>query len=371
VRVGLLIYGELTPRSGGYLYDLKLVEHLRTHGHTVEIISLPWRDYFSHLSDNISRPLFERLRRLDLDLLLQDELNHPSLFALNRRLRRHIGYPIVSIVHHLRSSEPRSRLLNWFYRVIETRYLNSVDAFIFNSHTTRGVVEPLLKRPRTQVVAHPAGDRLHPQISAAEIERRAQRPGALQLVFLGSITRRKAPDLIVEALSQLPLGEFELHLAGSPEVEPGYATRLQAAITRYELSAFVHLHGHLSDLELAEILRDSQVLVLPSGYEGYGIAYVEGMGFGLPAVGTLAGAAPEVITHGQDGYLIPPEDSSALATHLHTLNQDRGRLARMGLAARERFLAHPSWEESMSSARLFLEHLVFHPSPELAQGEKS
>jgi glycosyltransferase involved in cell wall biosynthesis len=367
--VGLLIYGELTPRSGGYLYDLKLVEHLRTHRHSVEIVSLPWRNYFSHLSDNFSRPLFERLRRLDLDLLLQDELNHPSLFALNRRLRPHIGYPIVSIVHHLRSSEPRSRLLNWFYRFIETRYLNSVDAFIFNSHTTRGVVEPLLTRPRPQVVAHPAGDRLHPQISAAEIKRRAQRPGALQLVFLGSITRRKAPHLIVEALAQLPRGDFELHLAGSLEVEPGYATRLQAAITRYELSAFVHLHGHLSDRELAELLRGSQVLVLPSGYEGYGIAYVEGMGFGLPAIGTRAGAAPEVVTHGRDGYLIPPGDSSALAAHLHTLHRDRSQLTRMGRAAAERFLSHPSWEESMASARLFLEHLVFLTSPEPVQGD--
>jgi hypothetical protein len=62
-----------------------------------------------------------------VDLLLQDELNHASLFLLNRRLRKEVRYPLVSIVHHLRSSERRPTWQNTLYRRIERNYLESMD----------------------------------------------------------------------------------------------------------------------------------------------------------------------------------------------------------------------------------------------------
>ena len=53
MRIGLVIYGALDTLSGGYLYDRKLVEYLRAQDDAVEIISLPWRNYAAHLTDNI------------------------------------------------------------------------------------------------------------------------------------------------------------------------------------------------------------------------------------------------------------------------------------------------------------------------------
>ena len=54
MKIGLIIYGSLSTVSGGYLVDRKLVEHLEASGDTVEIISLPWRNYALHLADNIA-----------------------------------------------------------------------------------------------------------------------------------------------------------------------------------------------------------------------------------------------------------------------------------------------------------------------------
>jgi len=54
MKLGLIIYGSLDTLSGGYLYDRKLVEYLRRCGDTVEVISLPWRNYARHLADNLS-----------------------------------------------------------------------------------------------------------------------------------------------------------------------------------------------------------------------------------------------------------------------------------------------------------------------------
>ena len=105
MRIGLVIYGNLDTLSGGYLYDRKLVEFLRDEGDEVEIISIPWRNYAAHLTDNFSPSLLGRLDSPNFDVLIQDELNHPSLFLLNRRLKSLVNYPIISIVHHLRSCE--------------------------------------------------------------------------------------------------------------------------------------------------------------------------------------------------------------------------------------------------------------------------
>jgi len=84
------------------------------------------------------------------------------------------------------------------------------------------------------------------------------------------------------------------------------------------------------------------------------------MSFGLPAIGTTSGGASEIITHHQDGFLIEPGDASFLAELLQALQRDRPLLAEMSLAARARFLAHPTWEQSAEVARKFLAELTRH-----------
>ena len=87
MKVGLIIYGTLETVSGGYLYDRKLVEYLQQQGDEVSLISLPWSRYGRHLLYNFSGRIRQQLRKLDVDILLQDELNHPSLFLMNRWFR--------------------------------------------------------------------------------------------------------------------------------------------------------------------------------------------------------------------------------------------------------------------------------------------
>ncbi len=119
MKIGLVVYGSLDVVTGGNVYDRVLVSRLRDRGDQVEIISLKKRGYLGNLTDNFSVHLVG-----DVDVLLQDELTHPSLLIPNARGRPH---PIVSIVHNLHSSEGRPRWQNSAYRAIERRYLNSVD----------------------------------------------------------------------------------------------------------------------------------------------------------------------------------------------------------------------------------------------------
>ena len=374
MRLGLIIYGTLDTLSGGYLYDRQLVAHLRSQGDRVEIISLPWRSYAHHLADNLSTKLLRHLQRLDLDILLQDELNHPSLFWLNQRLRQEVSYPIVSIVHHLRSSEARPTWQNRFYRLVERRYLSGVNSFIFNSRTTRQAVVDCLENqgPLSHgVVAYPAGDRFAPHLNDQEIVDRAGAPGPLRLLFLGNIIPRKGLHTLLGALNRLPdarsAGSWTLKVIGSPEVDRAYTSRIQRLVARYRFGENVQFLGVLNDRLLADQLSNSHVLAVPSSYEGFGIVYLEGMSFGLPAIASSAGAAGEIITSGKDGFIIPPGDEITLAHHLQELIRDRQRLQKMSLAARQRYRAQPTWEVSMSRARRFLLSLLesTHPCQEL------
>jgi glycosyltransferase involved in cell wall biosynthesis len=358
MHVGLVIYGSLETISGGYLYDRILVEHLRHQGHQVVIFSLPWRTYGRHLGDNLSRALVRQLREASLDVLLQDELNHPSLFWLNRRLRDYVRYPILGIVHHLRCSEARPAWQNRVYRWVERRYLATLDGFIFNSRTTQAAVEELGGAGRPAVVAHPGGDRLRPNLTPAQIAARAWRPGPLHLLFIGNLIPRKGLHALLGGLSCLVQDSWRLEVVGDMEADPAYVRAIRRQIAEAGLTQQVTLSGSLTDAELGIRLARSHLLAVPSSYEGFGIVYLEGMGFGLPSIASTAGAAREIITHGRDGFLVSPGDAATLARHVQTLSQDRGRLFQMGLAAYQRYMAHPTWTESAKRICQFLQTCV-------------
>ena len=345
MRIGLIIYGSLDTLSGGYLYDRKLVEYLRAQGDTVEIISLPWRNYAAHLTDNIHFRLPP-----NLDILIQDELNHPSLIAANRG--KHL-YPILSLVHHLRCSEFRPWWQNTIYRMVEKKYLQSVDGFIFNSQTTEKVVNSLIEDSMPSVLAYPPTDRFGNPISEREIIKRAK-SNQLRILFLGNVINRKGLHTLLDALLILHPSQFILDIVGSLTSEPDYAKQMQEYVSANNLSSFVLFHGPLDKEPLIEKLRQAHVLVVPSSYEGYGIVYLEGMCFGLPAIGTTSGAASEIINDEIDGFLIEPGNVDSLANRLRLLNETREDLIRMSLAARERYIRQPKWEQTVSQIREFL-----------------
>ena len=373
MKIGLVIYGSLETVSGGYLYDRKLVEYLRAQDDIVEVISLPWRNYASHLTDNLRFRLptlsviatfgKQSQNNQPFDVLVQDELNHPSLIWANQG--KH-PYPIVSLVHHLRCSELRPKWQNALYRVVEKRYLQSVDGFIFNSKTTQGVVHDMIGDRKPSIVAYPPTDRFGDKaISKEEICERAN-SGELRILFLGNVIYRKGLHTLIKAVAS-QRSKVMVEVVGGLSAEPKYVEEMQRFVAvnglhlhlaQVQVLSMVTFHGALDKGSLAEKFRNAHILVVPSSYEGFGIVYLEGMGFGLPAVGTTAGAASEVITHGEDGFLIEPDDDVTLARILDELANDRELLAKLSLNALKRFKSQPRWEETAKGIREFLYRMV-------------
>jgi glycosyltransferase involved in cell wall biosynthesis len=367
VRVGWVIDGSLEQLSGGYLYDRIVVDYLRRHAVEVAVLSLPTGSYGSRLARGLRSEAEHLIAAASPDVLVQDELSHPALIRSNRRLARsRPGLMRVGLVHHLRSSEPRSFLANAVYRQIERRYLASVDAFIFNSRATRASVERLGLAASPSVVALPGADRLPVDFASETIDARARAAGPLRVLFLGNLIPRKGLLTLVEAVALLPAGSVRVTVVGSTAPDPGHTRRVRRRIAVLRLTAAVHFLGPLDQQDLSQVMLDHHVLAMPSAYEGYGMAYLEGMGHGLPAIAGCAGGAGEFVRDGENGFLVQAGDPAGLAVHLANLDADRARLARLALAARKTYLAHPSWEDTGGAVLAFLASLVQAVNPQPA-----
>lgn len=358
MNISFVIYGHLDQVSGGYLYDRMIVNRLRNMGEKVEIISLPARNYLFSIMDNISAKLSDVIEKNKTDLLLQDELCHPSLFYLNQRLRKKLKCPVISVVHHLRSSEMHPEWQIKFYRDAEKRYLKTIDGFIFNSKTTRTVLKDFLGEEKLSVVAYPGGDHVKPVITDAHISERSRCFGPLKILFIGNVIPRKGLYTLVAALRRLPRHLWQLTVVGSLSMATQYAQKVRKLIQENGLGDHVHMTDSIDNEKLTNLLEDHHCLAVPSFYEGFGIVYLEAMAYGLPVIATKAGAVSEIIDDGIEGFLVPPGDETALAECIDRFIYDRNLLACMSSAAQTRYKKHPSWADSTGRIHNFLHKMT-------------
>ncbi len=358
MNIGLMIYGRLDTLTGGYLYDRQMVTALEARGHRVRVMCLPVTNYPGRLALNGKLPEVVP----GLDLLLQDELCHPSLIRLNAR-RGNAHGPAVAVVHQVHCDEPRAAWRNRLLRLVEKRYLDGVDGFVFNSRTTRDTVWRLTAANRPHVVAPPGGDRLGAPLSPAAIGARARKPAPLRLLFLGNLIPRKGLLPLIHALAELVHRAWQLRVVGRRDMDPAYVRRVRQALAARGLATRVKLMGRREGPALAAELKRAHLLCMPYAYEGFGMATLEAQAFGLPVIGAREGATSELVSDGVNGYLVRRGDHAAVIRALATLDADRAKLGQMGLAAHRRFARHPTWAGTMARLADFLESLAASRQP--------
>jgi len=158
-----------------------------------------------------------------------------------------------------------------------------------------------------------------------------------RILFIGTEFKRKGGPQLLEAFATVrrAIPTAELHIVGPHSLDnppPG-----------------VVFHGHLSKADpaqsakLEDLFRTSTLFVLPSLYEPFGIAPLEAMLYGLPAIVTNAWALRECVTPGTNGDLVEKGNVEDLATRITQLLSDPTRLAVMGQQAREIVLTRHTW----------------------------
>jgi glycosyltransferase involved in cell wall biosynthesis len=140
-----------------------------------------------------------------------------------------------------------------------------------------------------------------------------------------------------------------LTIAGDRTRNPVAAARLDTDIEAHGLGNRVAVLGAVPPERIIELYLASDVFVLASRFEGYGMALAEAIAHGLPVVSTMTGAIPDTVPAGT-GLLVPPDDVAALAQALRRLIGDCDQRQQLATNARAAAIQLPTWQES---ARLF------------------
>jgi glycosyltransferase involved in cell wall biosynthesis len=150
--------------------------------------------------------------------------------------------------------------------------------------------------------------------------------GLFRVLFVGQITQRKGISYLLEAATRAALPDAELLLVGTP-VGGGRPWE--------EYPRVRHL-PHCRRAHLPSVYASADVYVLPSLVEGFPLTALEAMASGLPVVVSENTFGSDVVTDGDDGFIVPIRDADAIADRLKFLHASPEDRKRVGLAARRR-----------------------------------
>lgn len=151
-------------------------------------------------------------------------------------------------------------------------------------------------------------------------------PPRLRLLYVGSLTQRKGLSYLLQAVESVR-DHVELTLIGTKPV--ANCAPLEAALRRHRWIESLPHEGILSEMQRHDLL------LFPSLFEGFGLVMLEAMSQGLPVVATPHTAGPDVITDGEDGFLVPIRSADAIAEKITLLLDCPALLAGMRIAAWE------------------------------------
>ncbi len=176
-----------------------------------------------------------------------------------------------------------------------------------------------------------------------------------RLLFVGRLTAGKGIEVLLEAILALRgrLPDLTLTVVGDGPRRSDLENQSRAR----GLADHVSFVGAKNQDEVAKLLTDHDIFVLPSFAEGVPVVLMEAMGAGLPVVATQVGGMTELIDDGISGFLVRPFDAEQLGDRVQQLVVDADLRQRMGRAGRAKVLADfVSAEEATRLARLITDH---------------
>ena len=327
--------------GGGERYALDLCRRCAADGHSIAVVTRGIEAVDSRFAAAGFKPGH---------LPLGGPLDLVSPLQLARILNR-LDAPVIVHTHNFKDARPaltarRLRRRPRQIHVVTTRHLarpadtgatakatyGGLDAIVFVSETARRTFlssSPAVDHGRLHVIHNSLLD------TAAEHEP-ANADAPLRLLYCGRLCAEKGLHTLIEALEQMPAASWQLTVAG--EGKGTYVLPLMRRCRQAGIDGKVDWAGPVDDI--APLLAAADAGIVPTvAPEAFGLSILEFMQAGMAVVTTDNGAQPELITAGENGILVPPSDSKALAAAIGDLIADRQLAAQLGASARRKALA--------------------------------
>ena len=336
-----IVPGSLDQRTGGYIYDARIVEGLRRRNWKVHVHNLegefPAGD--KRARESLARSLtgFPDGAVVVIDGLAMGAL--PDLVLAHRgRLC------VLALVHLLLADETQLKTdVRDRFRTLELQALNASAGVLAASTFTAARVEGLGIDAALVRAVPPGTDPATP----------ARGPGAQappRLLCVASVTPRKGQDVLVRALTRLADLSWTCVCAGSVTRSKRFADVVQKQTYEAGLATRIKFVGECSAEIVDELYATSSLFVLPSYFEGYGMVLTEAMARGLPVISTTGGAIPYTVPN-KVGILVAPGDDVALADAIRDVLSDsragascRTHRENLASASRRHASLLPNWD---------------------------
>jgi glycosyltransferase involved in cell wall biosynthesis len=242
--------------------------------------------------------------------------------SLLARLARHLDIPYVVHLHGSRFHTFWPAAGRWVRGTVDRFFLESSAVIVLGSYWSE-LVERHVPQVSSRVIVLP---------NATAPPRFARQPssdGRVRISFLGELGERKGTPQLVEALGLLAdCQNWTATIAGNGEVQ-----ETKERTRQLDIADRVMVPGWLGPDAVDELLRNTDIFVLPSFAENLPMSILEAFANGIAVVATPVGAVAEVITHESNGLLVPPGDVHTLASALRRLIEDGGFREGLGAAA--------------------------------------
>lgn len=250
-------------------------------------------------------------------------------------------YPVVVTLHGIVSIESmyslknRLFLRNIIYTGLEKQAIRQADRLI--------AVSPSIYEICLKMGANPSKVNLIPNgIDIDEYESENKNIITPSILYMGRLVKIKGIDILIKALPTIKnlYPNIKLHIAGTG----GQYNRINSLVEKLNLTENVVFLGNVFGFEKRCLIASTDILILPSRYEAFGIVLLEAMASSKPVVASDVGGIPYIVDDGKTGLLFEEGNIDELAKHVLKLLADKSMRLNMGKAGRERAKLF-SWSE--------------------------
>nr|WP_227420776.1 glycosyltransferase family 4 protein [Roseitranquillus sediminis] len=338
------IPGDIDTKTGGFIYERRLLLGLRAQRREVAHLQLPGG--FPDPTPAEMQAAAAALAAVPAEVpLIVDGL---VWGAIETEALAAARAPLVAMIHHplaLESGLSPARAATLHTREAANCAL-AAHVLVPSAHTARVLVADYGVAPDRITIAPPG-------FPKPESTRRPADPPLI--LSVGILHPRKGHDTLLDALAKLTDLRWQAVIAG-PAYDTAHAALLRRQCDALGLSSHIRFAGAVDEPELHRLYSSATLFALATRYEGYGMVFSEALCHGLPIVACATGAVPDTVP-ADAGLLVPPDDPAAFAGALRRVLTDPALAHRLSEAAARAGDALPDWTDTAAIAGRVLDSL--------------